>query len=121
MINLRTINPAREITTAGMRTLHGTATGTVVCEVADSERDTQVARLPTVSFQGLGGTSSHLDQQRQGGSRPSLKTLLGSRRTTCASPGRGWTAFQTRPQHSLAEGSFSAQMALTTTNEDTGK
>ena len=73
MINLQEINPAREITTAGMHTLYGTATGDVVCKAADSDGKERTANVPIVIVPGIG---KHLFSSGSAKSRGS-KTVIG--------------------------------------------
>eukprot|EP00752_Nemacystus_decipiens_P006651 g5979.t1 len=73
MINLRQINPAREITTAGNHTLHGTATGDIVCEVTDSNGNERLAHIPIVIVPGIG---KHLFSSGSAKAR-GIKTVIG--------------------------------------------
>ena len=73
MINLQEINPAREITTAGMHTLYGTATGDIVCKVADSDGKERTANIPIVIVPGIG---KHLFSSGSAKSR-GIKTVIG--------------------------------------------
>ena len=73
MINLQEINPAREITTAGMHTLYGTATGDIVCEIADNNGEVHRAHIPIVIVPGIG---KHLFSSGSAKSR-GIKTVIG--------------------------------------------
>ncbi len=73
MINLQEINPAREITTAGMHTLYGTATGDIACEVTESNGEVHTARIPIVIVPGIG---KHLFSSGSAKSR-GIKTVIG--------------------------------------------
>ena len=73
MINLQEINPAREITTAGMHMLYGTATGDIVCKVTDSDGKERTANIPIVIVPGIG---KHLFSSGSAKSR-GIKTIIG--------------------------------------------
>ncbi len=74
MVHLRQINPAREITTAGMHTLYGTATGDIVCQVADSNGKMHTAHIPIVIVPGIG---KHLFSSGSAKSR-GINTVIGN-------------------------------------------
>ena len=54
MRNYRKLIPARDITTAGLHKLYGTATGEIRVEVTDSDGETKTARLPITIVPGIG-------------------------------------------------------------------
>jgi len=72
MINLRKINPAREITMGGMHSLYGTATGDIVCQVQDSNGKEHTAHIPIVLVPGIG---KHLFSSGSAKSR-GIKTII---------------------------------------------
>ena len=52
--NYRKLVPVREITTAGLHKLQGTATGDIRVEVTNSDGGIETARLPITIVHGIG-------------------------------------------------------------------
>lgn len=123
MTDFSPIIPPREITTAGLHTVYGTAKGNIVFEATNSNGENQVASIPIMLVPGIGRhlCSSGSAEERGIDTYPTSPPRLemGNRRFPLRKEGRLYKFdFKILPPRKSAP---QKQLAIVTANDDTEK